>query len=325
MKPLRCPNNETKAEHKNEARDTPSALTSEQYCKVSETLNRKTVIQKFACREGLSQHMFHTEIQMEVKQEKPETTDIKEEQTELELTGLKEEQQDTDTAECIFSSVPLKTEDDEEKPQSSKLHHRHSVEKPHPVSQPDNEMSDPSETDVSDGDWEETSEAWSDLNGPVVPLSCNDQKSFVCPVCGKIFGRKGNLETHLRTHTGERPFSCHLCNKTFTTKLIMKMHMSVHTGEKRFTCHVCGKKFNWHSQIKYHKCVQNQTAEAELHLGTTEDGEVFTQSRCLDAQLTHPRQSTAEKPFSCSLCGKGFTLCGRTRTTSGPRSTFAAS
>uniref|UniRef100_A0A3B4ZF46 C2H2-type domain-containing protein n=1 Tax=Stegastes partitus TaxID=144197 RepID=A0A3B4ZF46_9TELE len=71
-----------------------------------------------------------------------------------------------------------------------------------------------------------------------------------------------------------------------------------------------------------------------------EDSDVFSQSRCLqrncethensgshsdrtllnsesqrepedrDTQLTHPRQSTAEKPFSCSLCGKGFATGG---------------
>uniref|UniRef100_A0AAQ5YIF5 C2H2-type domain-containing protein n=1 Tax=Amphiprion ocellaris TaxID=80972 RepID=A0AAQ5YIF5_AMPOC len=194
----------------------------------------------------------------------------------------------------------MKTEENEEEPQSSQLHQGDSVEEPKPVSNPDNEISDPSETDVSDGDWGETREARSDSNSTVVNVRRNGEKSFVCPVCGKIFGRKGNLETHLRTHTGERPFSCPLCNKTFTTKLIMKMHMSVHTGEKRFTCHICGKKFNWHSQIKYHKCVHHSD-DNQKSQKTPEDR---------NAQQTHLRHSTTEKPFSCSFCGKEFATGG---------------
>ncbi|XP_051811661.1 zinc finger protein 135-like isoform X1 [Acanthochromis polyacanthus] len=330
-KPLSCPSDKTKVEHKNDSEDAPSALVSEKHCKFSEI-----------------------EIQRVVKQEELEPTDAKEELEELELPGIKEEQEETDIAKFTLSSVSMKTEENEEKPQSSQLHQRDSMEEPKPVSNPDNEMSDPSETDVSDGDWGETRETRSDSNSTVVNVRRNGEKSFVCPVCGKIFGRKGNLETHLRTHTGERPFSCPLCNKTFTTKLIMKMHMSVHTGEKRFTCHTCGKKFNWHSQIKYHKCVQNKPVEPDLRLGTTfvktdfreaqfgfssddDVGDIFPQSRRLqqkcqkhedsgshsdenqrsqkapkehNAQQSHLRHSTSEKPFSCSFCGKEFATGG---------------
>uniref|UniRef100_A0A3Q0RIY6 C2H2-type domain-containing protein n=1 Tax=Amphilophus citrinellus TaxID=61819 RepID=A0A3Q0RIY6_AMPCI len=173
-----------------------------------------------------------------------------------------QEPEEADITTLLFSQAPVKSEEVKEKPQTSQLHLSHPEEnKNHP-----NlclQTSDSSETDVSDGDWEETNENQLDSNCSATPAGdarCEDgQKSFVCPECGKCFRRKGNLETHLRTHTGERPFSCPLCSKTFTTKLIMKMHMSVHTGEKPrnsdsdlnrshsedklFSCLFCGKGF----------------------------------------------------------------------------------
>ncbi|XP_075984102.1 uncharacterized protein LOC142981850 [Anticarsia gemmatalis] len=51
-------------------------------------------------------------------------------------------------------------------------------------------------------------------------------KTIVCTVdgCGKKFATKGDVEKHMRTHTGERPFKCPDCTSTFTQRCSLRAH-----------------------------------------------------------------------------------------------------
>ncbi|XP_032436485.1 piggyBac transposable element-derived protein 2-like [Xiphophorus hellerii] len=88
---------------------------------------------------------------------------------------VKEEQEGKKITELIFNPVPVKSEDEEEKPQLPELHHNQTKENrdfvgPEPDQQLESDgedetsdsSSESSETDVSDGNWEESSEAQMD-------------------------------------------------------------------------------------------------------------------------------------------------------------------
>ncbi|KAL4711773.1 hypothetical protein ACJJTC_005942 [Scirpophaga incertulas] len=52
------------------------------------------------------------------------------------------------------------------------------------------------------------------------------KKSIACPIaaCGKKFVTKGDVEKHLRTHTGVKPFACDECDRSFTQRCSLKQH-----------------------------------------------------------------------------------------------------
>ncbi|XP_040909624.1 uncharacterized protein LOC121192125 [Toxotes jaculatrix] len=256
-------------------------------------------------------------------QEDPEPPHIKEEEEELWSSQEGEQLQDLEEAEIsrsTFSPVPVKTEDDEDKPQSSQLHQSHTEETcggpgpgPARTSEPDRHLQpvsddnslDSTETEDSDCDWTQSNDAASGTeavrNREAAETDVGSsvkERPFPCSYCGKRFSLKGNLNRHIRDHTGERPFPCTGCEKSFKDSGSLTAHMRCHTGEQPYSCLFCGKNFSGRG---------NMTRHMRIHTGE----KPFTCSVCnksfhVKEHLNrHMKYHTGEKPFSCSVCGKG--------------------
>jgi transcription elongation factor Elf1 len=52
--------------------------------------------------------------------------------------------------------------------------------------------------------------------------------NHVCTVCGKRFVRPSARETHMYSHTGEKPFTCNVCGRSFSVHSNLKRHAKVH-------------------------------------------------------------------------------------------------
>jgi uncharacterized Zn-finger protein len=64
-------------------------------------------------------------------------------------------------------------------------------------------------------------------------MSSNTQKKHKCKVCDKRFTRPSSLQTHMYSHTGEKPFACNVegCGRHFSVVSNLRRHKKVHKGE----------------------------------------------------------------------------------------------
>uniref|UniRef100_A0A8D3AVL4 C2H2-type domain-containing protein n=1 Tax=Scophthalmus maximus TaxID=52904 RepID=A0A8D3AVL4_SCOMX len=245
---------------------------------------------------------------------------IKEEQEEVWSSQEAEQLQGLEEADIIVFTV--KSEEDEEKPQSSQLHESQTEEiredcgglEPARNSGPEDHLEPGAEDQTEDSSKPKTedSDAWKETREPSgsktlknnkvtgdIKRSTGD-KLHSCSECGQRFRHKETLNRHMRIHPGEKPFSCSECGKGFIRKHDLKSHMMIHTGEKPFSCSECDQRFREKRHLQQHM----KTHTEEKPFSCSECGKGFRQN---GNRQKHMRIHTGEKPFSCTVCKKRFT------------------
>lgn len=80
------------------------------------------------------------------------------------------------------------------------------------------------------------------------------EHKFTClyPECGKRFGRKYNIQSHIQTHLSDRPYRCEVCRAGFVRQHDLRRHEKIHGGDKPFVCQ-CRKSFARQDALTRHR------------------------------------------------------------------------
>ncbi|XP_072226727.1 uncharacterized protein [Leuresthes tenuis] len=189
-------------------------------------------------------------------QEDPERPHIKEEHEQLQA------QQE---AEAVgFSSVFVKSEEDEEKPRHL-LFYLTQSEQEEDRGAPDTDYTTPEPETKVRGTRKSSRKCQSHANFLRKSGCKRSERPFCCSACGKRFSQNSNLKTHMMIHTGEKPFSCSFCSKRFIQKVHLRQHLARHTGTKPYSCPVCKKQFSERENMAQHMVVH--TGEKRVNSG----------------------------------------------------------
>merc|ERR1712079_568484 len=60
---------------------------------------------------------------------------------------------------------------------------------------------------------------------------------FICLICSKSYTSRYNIRMHRNMHTGKNVHRCRFCFRHFAHKHVYESHVRTHTGERPFACH----------------------------------------------------------------------------------------
>lgn len=134
----------------------------------------------------------------------------------------------------------------------------------------------------------------------VVQVNFNNQASYACKLCKKIYERKDKCTVHVKTHLGIKQYMCILCQAKFVCKSdVMKHIRCSHTNPRPISCPKCPKRFrskfdlaehnNVHKGVKPYQCADcDQSYHHKVSL------------------QMHVKSHMPPQNLACEYCGKIF-------------------
>ncbi|XP_035712187.1 zinc finger protein 467-like [Folsomia candida] len=87
--------------------------------------------------------------------------------------------------------------------------------------------------------------------------STKERARFPCtfPGCEKTYLNKHHIAQHVHKEHAKHPvrFWCTLCGREFKTRTLLESHIPTHTTEKPYNCATCGRSFSHKGDIKGHE------------------------------------------------------------------------
>lgn len=141
----------------------------------------------------------------------------------------------------------------------------------------------------------------------------NDNSSFKCNFCSKIFLQNVGLQRHLRVHSAKKQFKCNICAKMFFQDDDLRSHVQrKHTFEKPFKCStLCSRAF--YNQADLHEHEKQHAAgiirNVSMKLRTYQCYICKRSIQHRNTIIKHIRRHSAPSgrtSFDCQICSKRY-------------------
>ncbi|XP_013856320.1 PR domain zinc finger protein 15 [Austrofundulus limnaeus] len=130
-----------------------------------------------------------------------------------------------------------------------------------------------------------------------------------CPICGKVFSCRSNMNKHLLTH-GDKKYTCEICSRKFFRVDVLQDHIHVHFKDIALMDEQERQDFIRKIGISASDCDETD-AEEEI------DDPEHHKYNCKKCQMSfakgkeylkHITEQHKEKGHSCSICNRHFAL-----------------